>query len=97
MPFFCHYYEVLGHDIRHCSVHFEASKKDTLVEYQYGDWLKADNGRSKSPPCRGKDSPMRSKLTGRIDVTATKSDERLEVVTAATRVPDYRACRKIQN
>ena len=97
LPFFCHYYGVLGHDIRHCSVHFEASKKDTLVEYQYGDWLKVDNGRSKSPPRWGKDSPMKSKPTGRIDVTATKSDERLKVVTAAARVPDYRARRKIQN
>ena len=97
LPFFCYYCGVLGHDIRHCSAHFEASKKDTPVEYQYRDWLKADNGKSKSPPHRGKDSPMRSKPTGRTDVTATESDERLEAMTAAARVPDYRARRKIQN
>ena len=33
-------------------MHFEASRKNPTVEYQYGDWLKAANGRNKSPPRR---------------------------------------------
>lgn len=58
LPLFCHYCGVLGHDIRHCPEHFAAAKKENPVEYQYGDWLKADSGRSKSPPRRSKTSPM---------------------------------------
>ncbi|KAK7850047.1 hypothetical protein CFP56_001630 [Quercus suber] len=37
MPIFCHYCGVLGHDFRHCSTHFAASKKATPLNYQYGD------------------------------------------------------------
>ncbi|KAK7844086.1 uncharacterized protein CFP56_011676 [Quercus suber] len=45
MPMLCHFCGVLGHDIRHCSAHFSASKTEKAINYQYGDWLKADNGR----------------------------------------------------
>ncbi|XP_030930922.1 uncharacterized protein LOC115956765 [Quercus lobata] len=52
LPFFCHFCGILGHDIRHCPPHFEASKKTTSVEYQYGDWLRVVSARNKSPPRR---------------------------------------------
>ena len=42
-------------------------------------------------------NPMRFEPMGITDVPATESDERLEVVTAAARVPDYRARRQTQN
>ena len=44
MPMFCNYCGVLGHDIHHCPTHFSASKMEKSIDYQYGDWLKADSG-----------------------------------------------------
>ncbi|XP_030936437.1 uncharacterized protein LOC115961633 [Quercus lobata] len=44
MPLFCHYCGFLGHDIHHCPAHFSASKMEKSIDYQYGDWLKADSG-----------------------------------------------------
>lgn len=35
--------------------HFEASKKSPIIDYQYGDWLKAPSGRNRSPP-RGRNA-----------------------------------------
>ena len=63
LPTFCHYCGILGHDIRHYPSHFEALKKTTSVAYQYGDWLRAVNGRNKSPPRRrfaylSRDAPL---------------------------------------
>ena len=52
LPVFCHFCGVLGHDIRHCQAHYEESKKSSTLEYQYGDWLRAPNGRNRSPPRR---------------------------------------------
>nr|XP_023910504.1 uncharacterized protein LOC112022158 [Quercus suber] len=78
LPLFCHYCGILGHDIRHCPAHFTASKAAATVEYQYGDWLKAENGRSKSPPRRSKENPMRSEPVGHTDTVATANDEGIE-------------------
>ena len=50
MPMLYHYCGVFSHDICHCPTHFIASKTEKSIDYQYGDWLKADNGHSKSPP-----------------------------------------------
>ena len=88
---FCHYCRILGHDLRHCPAHFAASKETENVEYQYGEWLKADNGWSKSPPRRSKENPMRSEPVGSIDTPTTKYDEETKVLTAVARVPEFRA------
>ena len=49
LPVFCHFCGILGHDLRHCPAHYEESKRSTTLEYQYWDWLRASNGRNKSP------------------------------------------------
>nr|POF12620.1 hypothetical protein CFP56_25082 [Quercus suber] len=74
-----------------------ASKAAATVEYQYGDWLKVDNGRSKSPPRRSKENLMRFEPVGRTDTLATASDEGIEEVTALARASDYRASQNPRN
>ena len=50
LPIFCHYYGLLGHDLRHCASHFAVEKNGGQIEYQYGDWLKVVGGHLRSPP-----------------------------------------------
>ena len=50
LPMFCHFCGILGHDLCHCPAHFAATKEIDNVDYQYGEWLKANSGRTKSPP-----------------------------------------------
>lgn len=97
MPIFCHYCGILGHVLRHCLAHFEESKKENPINYQYGDWLKVDNGQSKSPPRRNKDSPPRAESMGRTDGPVKESSEIHEMATAATRVPTHAESQKSQN
>ena len=52
LPLFCYYCGFLRHDLKHCAKHFEAQKSGEVVEYQYGEWLKANGGRSRSPSKR---------------------------------------------
>ena len=75
LPMFCHYCGILGHDLHHYLVHFAASKENDNVEYQFGEWLKVDSGRSKSLPRRSKENPMRSEPVGSTDTPATENDE----------------------
>ena len=44
LPVFCHFYGLIGHDLRHCASHYAIEKNGGDVEYQYGDWLKALGG-----------------------------------------------------
>ena len=48
LPLFCYYCGFLGHDLKNCAKHFEVQKTDEGVQYQYGEWLKANGGRSRS-------------------------------------------------
>ena len=59
LPIFCHFYGLLGHDLRHCASHYVVEKNGGDVEYQYGDRLKVSGGRQRSPPWKGaaKSSP----------------------------------------
>lgn len=41
LPMFCHYYGLLGHNIRHYAGHYAALKNEKEVLCQYRDWLKA--------------------------------------------------------
>ena len=50
LTMFYHFYGLLGHDLRHCTSHFLASRSERDVELQYGNWLKATGGRYCSPP-----------------------------------------------
>ncbi|KAL0002427.1 hypothetical protein SO802_016208 [Lithocarpus litseifolius] len=52
LPLFCHFCGLLGHDLKHCAPYFTATKIDREVICQYGDWLKAMGGRTRSPPHR---------------------------------------------
>lgn len=94
MPIFSHYCGILGHVLRHCPAHFEESKKENPINYQYGDWLKVDNGQSKSPPRRNKDSPPRTESMGRTDGPVKESSEIHEMATAETRVPTHAESQK---
>ncbi|KAK7852267.1 uncharacterized protein CFP56_039359 [Quercus suber] len=81
MPMFCHYCGILGHDIRHCPAHFLALKTEKAIDYQYGDWLKADGGRRKSPPRRSQDSTPRAASMENFD---DQDKERSKAPAAAT-------------
>jgi len=87
MPIFFHYCGVLVHDLRYCPTHFVALKKENPINYQYGDWLKADSGWSKSQTCQSKDSPPRAASMGRIDEPTKESNGVHEMVMAMTRAP----------
>lgn len=64
---FCHFCGVLGQYIRHCPAHFEASKKLNIIEYQYGEWLKASSGRNRSPPRQRNATPHGEEWVGKED------------------------------
>lgn len=49
LPVFCHYYGLLGHDLRYCAQYFSKTKTRVDVECGYGDWVKATIGRAQSP------------------------------------------------
>ena len=44
LPLFCHFCGMLGHDLKHCAVHYAAKKNGGSVEYPYGEFLKAAGG-----------------------------------------------------
>ena len=50
LPLFCHYYGLLGHDLKHCAEYFARCRNGEEVVCQYGEWLKPTSGRSHSPP-----------------------------------------------
>lgn len=52
LPLFCHFCGLLGHDLKHCAPYFAATKNDEEVICQYGDWLNATGGWTRSPPRR---------------------------------------------
>ena len=47
LPLFYHFYGMLGHDLKHCAVHYAAEKQSGRVEYPYGEFLKAAEGRGR--------------------------------------------------
>ena len=47
LPLFCHFCGMLGHDLKHCAVHYAAEKQGGSVEYPYGEFLKAARGRGR--------------------------------------------------
>ncbi|KAK7840922.1 hypothetical protein CFP56_016124 [Quercus suber] len=48
LPLFCHYCGLLGHDVKHCALHFALSRNGGEVDYQYGESLRASGGRTRS-------------------------------------------------
>ena len=48
LPLFCHYCGILGHDLKHCTSYYAATKNDGETRCQYEDWLKATSGRNRS-------------------------------------------------
>ena len=81
LPLFCHFCSLLGHDLKHCAPYFAATKNDGEVICQYGDWLKAMEGRNKSPPRRkyerdeaGVEMDRRMERTGRVSHDAVTGD-----------------------
>ena len=72
LPLFCHFYGMLGHDLKHCAVHYAAEKQGGSVEYPYSEFLKAAGGRGrvvqpqkfslKSNPEEGKDTVTESPM-----------------------------------
>ena len=44
LPLFCHFCGMLGHDLKHCVVHYAAEKQGGSMEYPYGEFLKAAGG-----------------------------------------------------
>ena len=48
LPLFYHYYGLLGHDVKHCALHFAISRNGGEVDYQYGESLRALGGQPRS-------------------------------------------------
>ena len=85
LPLLCHYCGVLGHDMRHCASYFAASKQGEVVELQYGDWLKATGGRSRSPVKRRTEqdhSPSPEEGKDREEVSGGRSAGKSKVTAA---------------
>ena len=70
---FCHYCGLLGHNLHHCALHFARKKNGDEVDYQYGEWLKLEGGRAKSPPKRSANSRRGSDVDAE-DVLGQKSN-----------------------
>lgn len=47
---FSYYYGVLGHDVKNCAAHFAVTQNEDMVDYQYGEFLKAMGRRPKVDP-----------------------------------------------
>ena len=47
LPLFCHFCGMLGHDLKHCVVHYATEKQGGSVEYPYGEFLKAAGSRGR--------------------------------------------------
>jgi len=45
---FCQYCGILGQDLKHYAAHFVAVTNGRVVDYQYGDFLKAARGRPRA-------------------------------------------------
>lgn len=73
MQIFCYYCGILGHDLRPYPAYFTSSKKDTTIDYQYRDWLRAASGQNKSPPRRSKDSLPKAALMAQHNDKAEKN------------------------
>ena len=76
LPLFCYFCGMLGHDLKHCAVHYAVEKQGGSVEYPYGEFLKVAGGRGrivqpqkfnpKSNPEEGKDKVTESPVV--VDV-----------------------------
>ena len=85
LPLFCHFYGMLGHDLKHCAVHYAAEKQGGSVEYPYGEFLKAAGGRGRvvqsqkfSPkfnPEEGKDTVTESPVVVEAGQTVAVMEE----------------------
>ena len=64
LPLFCHYYGMLGHDVKNCAEHFAVTENGHTVDYQYGDFLKAMGGRPRVDPFVGKQGGSEYSLDG---------------------------------
>ena len=71
LPLFCHFCGLLGHDLKHCAEHFARCKNGGEVVYQYGEWLKAAGGRSRSPPRMG---PAKNHHPNTVNPTEAQTD-----------------------
>ena len=47
LPIFYHYCGILGHDFKNCAAHYAAEKNGGVGEYQYREFLRAIEGRSR--------------------------------------------------
>lgn len=54
LSLFCHYCDLLGHDLKHCAQYFVATKNVKEAECQYGEWMKATGTRVRSPSSKGR-------------------------------------------
>ena len=96
LPLFCHFYGMLGHDLKHCTVHYAAEKQGGSVKYPYGEFLKATGGRGrvvhpqkfspKSNPEEGKDMVTESPVVVEVGQTVAVMEESPETSKAVANV-----------
>ncbi|KAK7852464.1 hypothetical protein CFP56_039132 [Quercus suber] len=74
LPMFCHFCGILGHDLKNCAAHFTAEKQGRRVEYQYGEFLKANGSRPRASTTKPVFS-MSSAEDGNGSTVKQKSDQ----------------------
>ncbi|KAK9986874.1 hypothetical protein SO802_031825 [Lithocarpus litseifolius] len=84
LPMFCYFCGLLGHDLHHCPLHFVKKKEGVGVDYQYGDWLKLDGGRAKSPPKRSANPRRDAENEAEKDLRRTSDNTEVVVRLLAT-------------
>jgi len=60
LPTFCHFFRIMGHDLKNCAQHYASRKNGVEEACQYGEWLKATGGKFRTLP---KETPTNSKQT----------------------------------
>ena len=105
LPMFCHYYGMLGHDVKNCDAHFAVIKNGGMTDYQYGDFLKAMGGQPRVDPYTEKQGGSENSLEGggyNSDVGFYRSEEgpyrsEARLQRNMTMTVEKRQCRNLSN
>ena len=85
LQLFCHYCGMLGHDVKNCAEHFAATKNGGMVDFQYGEFLKAMGGRARSGPFERKAGGLNTVQRGVVKHPALVSTDRKEIRSGVKR------------
>ena len=84
LPLFCHYCGMLGHDVKNCAEHFSVTKNGGMMDFQYGDFLKAIGGRPRVDSFVGKQRGLEYSSKGGGEEVPIRSEALLQWNRAIT-------------